>query len=623
MFKIGLINMPFSAVQLPSIALTQIKYVLTNNLADRVEPKIYYLNHDFAQYLGQEHYSLIANSLKSTLSGLGDWFCRLVAFPGAAHNTEAYFSRHLWQFERKQEIAQLLNEKRQGLESFLDELIEKYELGRYSLVGFTSMFTQNVSSFAMARKLKERNPNIVTVIGGANCETSMGQVIAKNVNSIDFVFSGPALKNFPELVKYLIEGEEEKCHKITGVFSKKRLALQVMGSLNEVGDELDIEEDVPLDYDDFLASFDEKCPSEAGVPALLFETSRGCWWGERSHGTFCGLNGTSMKYRSMKPQKALEQFEKLFDYAPKVSHFKSVDNILPREYLTDVLPHMKTPPNASIFYEVKADLLDREMEVLAKAGITKIQPGIEALATSTLKLMKKGTTSFQNINFLKSCLMHGIKPEWNLLIGFPGEKEDVYKKYNNDLPLLVHLPPPTGVYPVRFDRFSPYFTLAREYGLELKPYDFYGMIYPFGAQDLDELAYFFADHNYRASYIELTAKWIKKLQVRIDRWHTRWLQRDRKFKPRLVFKWRGNSKVVYDSRWGTAVEHEIGAAGLRILDLLTAPRRLPQMAKELGGISETELEYHIASLQQHGLIFQEKDRYMSLIVDSGRDRGYV
>lgn len=45
----------------------------------------------------------------------------------------------------------------------------------------------------MAEKLKERRPNVVTLIGGSDCEAPMSREIAKQVSSIDFVFSGPAL----------------------------------------------------------------------------------------------------------------------------------------------------------------------------------------------------------------------------------------------------------------------------------------------------------------------------------------------------------------------------------------------------------------------------------------------
>src|SRR5262249_27521165 len=164
-------------------------------------------------------------------------------------------------------------------------------------------------------------------------------------------------------------------------------------------------------------------------------------------------------------------------YASRVAELQSVDNILPREYLTAVLPQLETPKNVTLFYEVKADLKEREMAVMAQARVLHIQPGIEALSTTTLKLMRKGTTSFQNLKFLKHCLRYSVKAFWNLLVGFPGEPEEVYKKYYDDLPLLLHLQPPSGAFPVRFDRFSPYYTRAQEYGLKLNPCEFYEMIY--------------------------------------------------------------------------------------------------------------------------------------------------
>jgi ribosomal peptide maturation radical SAM protein 1 len=620
MMRIALVNMPFANVQLPSIALAQLKSVLRDASA-QVSTSICYLNHDFSDYFGHEYYAHFANSVALTVSGLGDWIFRQAAFPDAPDNTDEYVARHRHVFDHEQSLFDLLLLKRSTLVSFLDELIDRYELLNCSVVGFTSMFVQNVASFALARRLKDRDPNIITVIGGANCETCMGRVIAENVEAIDFVFSGPALKTFPKFVKFVADDQKEKNHQLTGVFSSKNL--REGKAFNEIGDELGIDEDVPLDYDDFLASFEQKCRSFAGAPELLFETSRGCWWGERSHCTFCGLNGMSMQYRSMTPEKALRQFAELFKRTPRVSHFKSVDNILPKEYITDVLPYMKTPKDVSIFYEIKADLKDAEMKLLAQAGVTEIQPGIEALATATLKLMKKGTSAFQNLGFLKSCLVHRINPAWNLLIGFPGEEEAVYEKYCDDLPSLVHLPPPTGVYPVRFDRFSPYFKYAAEYQLALEPYDFYGLVYPFEEAGLKDLAYFFQDRNYQASYIALTAKWIRKLQAKVDFWHSRWYQKDRRLKPKLVFAWRGDERIVYDSRSGAPVEHRVGPAGLGILDLLTVPLRLPDIGGKLKKFPDMNVQDALQSLKNHGLIFGEGDRYLSLITDSDRVEGAI
>jgi magnesium-protoporphyrin IX monomethyl ester (oxidative) cyclase len=296
---------------------------------------------------------------------------------------------------------------------------------------------------------------------------------------------------------------------------------------------------------------------------------------------------------------------------------------VPKAYLTEVFPHLHPPENTNIFYEVKTNLNEQQIEVLAKAHVNAIQPGIESLSTKTLQLMRKGTTASQNIIFLKNCLVYGIKPDWNLLVGFPGEDEEVYEHYDQVLPLLTHLQPPTGVYPIRFDRFSPYFNAAEEYDLELKPYDFYSMVYPFAEEDIKDLAYFFIDHHYNAPHMKLSAKWIKKLESHVDVWHRRWHQRDGKLKPSLVFEWRGETRIVSDSRSGEVMEHEIDEPGLRILDLLASPLTLLKLKEDLPDLSDNELVEHLSKLQSINLLFQERNSYISLVVDTGMDSGYL
>ncbi|HZF11549.1 MAG TPA: RiPP maturation radical SAM C-methyltransferase [Thermoanaerobaculia bacterium] len=616
MYRIALINMPFAAADIPSIALAQLRSRVESELASEVQCEVLYPNLDFLNFLGPQFYEIISGSVQANTSGLGDWFFSLAAFPEKADNPEAYLVRHFSEHRAQLDVfRKQLTEKRRGAGAFLDSLIDLYRLDQCSLIGLTSMFSQNVANFALARKVKERNPGVVIVMGGANCEAPMGNVIARNVPWIDFVFSGPALHSFPELVRNLRRGAVEECHKIQGVLSRKKLALQLLDGGKEIGAELDITVDVPIDYDDYFAALDQKVPRGANLhPRLPFETSRGCWWGERSHCTFCGLNGATMKYRALPPENALALLHGLFDrYASRVTIFESVDNILPREYLTEVLPHLETPEGVALFYEIKADLKEREMAAMARAKVTRIQPGIEALSTTTLKLMRKGTTSFQNLKFLKNCGRYGIKAFWNLLVGFPNEPEEIYRKYYDDLPLLTHLQPPNGVYPIRFDRFSPYHFQAKEYGLKLKPSKFYEMIYPFPKEEFENLAYFFADEDYKAAYITATARWLGRLRERVAVWQLRWNQHDQRLKPELMVKERHGSRLIYDSRSGSAVEHKPSATGWTVLEALSDQHRPTRLAEKLG-LTETEVASEVAYLKQRGLVFEEDGLLLSLVL---------
>jgi magnesium-protoporphyrin IX monomethyl ester (oxidative) cyclase len=623
MQRIVLINMPFSSLNLPSIGLSQIKAVLDSRFGDQVSVEILYLNHDFGRLMGISTYQSISNSATHHNSGFGDWLFRQAAFPALPDNTDEYFGRFYPLRDKATEKLETNTlQMRADLDAILDQLITTYEIDTADIVGLTSMFTQHVACLALARKLKDRNPKIVTVIGGANCESPMGQEIAKHVDYVDFLFSGPALKSFPEFVQNQIDHQSEKSHGIKGVFSKKNCTmpnpLGVMGQSSMpsgIGEELDIDVGVILDYGEFLNTLERNFPNKEVEPILLFETSRGCWWGARAHCTFCGLNGESMGYRAMSPAKAIEQFESMFKYSDRATRLNCVDNILAKNYLTEVFPHLNPPPGVNIFYEVKADLTEEDMKTLARAQVKTIQPGIESLATSTLKLMKKGTSAFQNLFFLKNCLTYDIVPEWNLLVGFPGEGEEVYKKYIQDLPLLTHLPPPSGVFPVRFDRYSPYYTKRKEYGLDLYPVDYYEMIYPFPKEALGNLAYYFSDHNFSAKYFMTMAKWLGKVRKKFDDWSALWAGKGRSDSPQLYFKENGESNVVCDSRSGELIEHHLDeATALALRYLHPKPKDTTDVARRLSHLPLSNAKTIIASLQARGLLFQEQDQFLSLVL---------
>ena len=94
MFRISLVNMPFSNLALPSIALTQIKSVVESRFEDQVSVEVLYLSHDIAKYLGTDFYGFLATSMDSLNTGLGDWLFRQSAFPELPDNTEKYLQRY-------------------------------------------------------------------------------------------------------------------------------------------------------------------------------------------------------------------------------------------------------------------------------------------------------------------------------------------------------------------------------------------------------------------------------------------------------------------------------------------------------------------------------------------------
>ena len=623
MLEIVLIEMPFADIGMPSLALSRLKYVVEQAHPGRVHIRILYLSHEFAAYFGINFYQEVALGMKHLTSGLGDWIFRQIAFPDVPDNTDQYLPRHYASTDKlNQALRGKIEEKRPGLNAFFDHLIQKYQLDHVDIAGFTSFFSQNLACFALARKIKLVNPRAVIVMGGSNCEDPMGKEILKNVPCIDHVFSGPALVSFPAFVGLQLAGAPISEQSIDGLFSKTTsngksrnvdlLTINELKGSHGLGQQLDINTRIPLKYDEFFESY-ERLSGSPVVPMIPFETSRGCWWGEKAHCTFCGLNTMSMASRVMDPVLAIEQFQSLFAYASRCERLFCIDSILPKNYLTDVLPHLNTPPSMSIFYEVKSDLSKDDMRILAKARVTHIQPGIEALASSTLKLMKKGSTSFQNIALLKNCVIFDVAPSWNLLIGFPREEETVYQKYLRDLPLLVHLYPPNGVFPIRFDRYSPYFDHSEKYGLNLRPYDFYSMIYPFPDSSMKNIAYYFLDYNFEAPYFIQMVKWIQPLRKAVELWKTAWYGGDRS-RPRLEIRSENGKPFIFDSRFGTAVEHRLSEDAMALLGRLNSPVSLDRLELEFKPAAGCDLKREIATLSDLGLLFEEGGRFVSLVL---------
>ena len=632
MFEVALINMPFGAVHTPSLGLTQLRAAIARELGDIARADIFYLNHDFSQFFGLGLYRYLADDSRTTVTGFTDWLFRQEAFPDSTDTLSRYVARYqpammcrcdggarreleACSAERGEcgtvaapcclepDVLGEVLRKRVILGQYMDELIERYHLADYPLVGFTSMFDQTVASIAMARRLKAHNPEITTVMGGASCEPGVGRIFARRVDAIDFVFAGPALRSFPEFVGHMARREPEKCHQIPGVYTHGR-----DNNHGAVGEEMDINSRLSLDYDDFLSSVNSKCPGV--VPELFFETSRGCWWGERAHCTFCGINGTTMTFRAMSAENAIAQFSELFEKYPNVQRFTAVDNILEPSYYSTVFPFVKAPEGATIFYETRVIEDDEQMRVLARAGVIRIQPGIEALSTSVLKLMRKGTTAFRNLTFLKKIAAHGIEVEWNLVTGFPNESSDVYDQYLRTIPSFVHLPAPFATFPVRFDRHSPYQRKPGEFGLRLRPLDFYSLVYPFPDEELDEIAYFWADHEFSNTYLFNVARWQRKIEAAVMYWRARWYQQDRMLKPELRLA--ANGRAIYDSRSGDVVQHPLSPLGRELLGHLDAPMTRAELQRAIG-TTETELDAELALLNESRILFSEGDRMMSLV----------
>lgn len=615
-YRVLLINPPWAAAHAPSIAIEQLATVLDEHAELQCAADVRYLNHAFGRWVGYEPYAFVSGRMESHNAGFGEWFFRAAAFGDQLDNWTAYRKRYVAHLpaELRTMLDELVALKRPSVEAWLDAWLTGMQVEDYFAVGITSMFQQTAAGLAIARLVKKRCPSIRVIMGGANCEGPMGAELIHAFRDLDFVCCGHALQSFPRLIGALIAGDSEAAERTDGVLTRRNCrpssetgSKPALSGISDLGSERPLDEVVEPNYEAFLNSYADHFADSGTRPELFFETSRGCWWGQRAHCTFCGLNGGTMAYRAMASDRARDHLDRLLGrYSGRVQRFSAVDNILPKEYVRELFGDFRSPEGVSIFYEVKADLGRAALRTLAAAGVTEVQPGIEALFTPTLKLMRKGTTSMHNVSFLDDCRQLDVLPAWNLLVGFPGETDEAYEHYMRVLPDLTHLPPPFGVFPVRFDRFSPYFVQAESYGLELEPLEFYAFIYPLRPQVLDQLAYYFKDRNYRADYIQAVARWIGPLSKLVAHWHVRYNGRDGL--PRSVLCGeRGPDErwTVNDGRSGKTERWTADADTSELIDRLQRPMSTDSIPEQLKSALE--------SLRARHLVFEERDRVLSLV----------
>jgi ribosomal peptide maturation radical SAM protein 1 len=583
----------------PSFGLSLLKAELER---EGLACDVHYLNLHFAEMLGSQRYNRIGDSTAEAL--MGEWVFAADLFGDRVASADEFFGKVLPPgVNVREEIADFLL-ARDVASIYLEECERLVPWQDYALVGFTSMFQQNIASLALARRLKIAHPQLQIAFGGANCEGDMGLALHRLFPFIDYVCSGEGDIALPVLARRVAQGIP--VGDIAGIIRREddqTVAPSIPGA-----PVFDLDSLPEPDFDDFV---DQRAAVKLEhLPGLcaLIETSRGCWWGQKSHCTFCGLNGSTLQFRVKSPERAIEEFASLAErYQPEI--IEAVDNILDMRYFRDVLPRLvEMDLGVRVFYETKANLRRDQVRLAREAGIEQIQPGIESLNTHVLKLMRKGVTALQNIQLLRWCAEYMIEPGWNLIAGFPSEHAADYARQAEIAPLLSHLNPPLGVAPLRLDRFSPLFMAPAENGLEnVRPADAYGLIYPFAERDLADLAYYF---TFDYSDGRDPNAYLTDLRREVEAWRAAAPHAD------LISLDLGEHLLIWDTRpVATRKEHRLWGVERAVYTACDSARTLAEIEANLAqhAISDPIQPALNALIDAH-LMLREDGRYLALAV---------
>lgn len=593
-----LVMMPFGPAKMPSLGLSMLAQVLRDaGVGVRVEYPIV----DFRHTLGERDYELIGYAYGKL--SLGEWlFSRFVDPVGSVEDFISLSEQSIGA-ARCAALRALVDKTLPLAGRLVEETAQRICRLKPKIVGVSSSFQQQMSSIALATRLRELMPGVTIVMGGANCSAPMGEAMFRSYPVLDAVLVGPGEIAFPRLVADILDGRQDI--RIKGVHWRSARDSDAPPWDPGIAPEPAMD-DLPYPYyDDFFEIWPTDSPNPPPVP---FEGSRGCWWGQKQHCVFCSLNH-SIAYRAKSPERLYEEIVYLNERFPGRQLF-ATDDILDLRVIGTITDKLAAlPERPTLYYSLKSNLRKDQLRALANAGLSAAQPGIESLADEVLTQMRKGVTGLRNIQMMKWSKEFDIRLRWSILYGFPFDRAEYYERMERWVPSLTHLFPPGGLADVRIQRYSPLYMQAEHFGVKnLRPRPVYALIHNVEPELIEQLAY-----NFDWDPPEDQGAYIEPLRKQV----LAWISVASSAKPILVYVDSKNGLVVGDTR-PAAVRfiHRLNDVERIICltcDQVTKRHQIATAVREAGHqIDDETLDAMLARLVEDRLLIEYDDIFLFL-----------
>ncbi|HET9533201.1 MAG TPA: RiPP maturation radical SAM protein 1, partial [Blastocatellia bacterium] len=177
-----LISMPFAPLVTPSLGLGLLKAAMDEI---HVSSRVLYFSLCFAEQIGERLYTKICHETHPH-DLLGEWI-----FSDSLSGYQSDHNRYVADILRgelkmsatatsylppaSEELIEGALAAQARADRFLEECLDTVIGYRPRIIGFTSVFLQQVASLSLARLIKSALPDSFVVFGGANCEGVMGK----------------------------------------------------------------------------------------------------------------------------------------------------------------------------------------------------------------------------------------------------------------------------------------------------------------------------------------------------------------------------------------------------------------------------------------------------------------
>lgn len=607
---VALVSMPSLSARFPSFQLALLKPTLERAGIPAQTFSLF-------MYLGNEVGWRISETIADVWPNLvGEWIWSKAAFGDEANtDDEEYFRVYETTFKSicasagctLDDIRRLRDE---AAPKFIEFCVNSTNWGRFGLIGFTVVFQQLVASLALARALKQKYPHIPMMMGGASMEDDIAGEVMKGCPQIDYVHCGDAEVSFPEMIRRLHRGASMKG--LQGVMWRDD-----EGEVRFAGHAPNFHNmnETPIpDFDEyFYARKASGYASSKGAkdPLLPIEAARGCWWGEKHHCTFCGLNRSGMEFRAKDPDKVIEQLETLSRRYGQF-HFNSIDNIMAPEYTEKLFGKLAAAnSDIRIHYEIRPNFSRAQLGRMHRGGLFSVQPGVESLSTNILRIMKKMSTGMRNLELIKWCTYYRINNLYNILCRFPGETLEDYRVQSAVIGKVPHFQPPYAIVKARADRGSPMYTDPESQSISgLVPSKAYDYVLPRGKFDLRRISYYF-EHDMGNTVKDSDYEDIFRA---VSQWQEAW-RRPRR--PYLTYRKSWSTIHIADGRFENVRTFKYSDQAVALYEYCSEARTSKDIARCFG--TAPWIEAAMREFLEYDLVLHLDNRYLSLALPENPD----
>lgn len=249
---------------------------------------------------------------------------------------------------------------------------------------------------------------------------------------------------------------------------------------------------------------------------------------------------------------------------------------------------------------------------MKSGGMHELQIGIEALSTSLLKKLQKGTRAIQNLEVMRNCEELGIINCSNLILYFPGSDErDVTETLNN----IDFARPYRPLQPVKFwlGHGSPVWQRPKSYGIKAR-YNHPNWSCLFPKRICRQMEFVIQAHRGDGG---LQKKLWRPVKNKIRQWQKSYdrLQQTKSNSPILSYRDGRSFLIIKERRLRSeSIKHRLVGTSRQIYLLCMQHRSLGEIRRQFPKFAEDQIVAFLRMMVDKKLMFQEEDAYLSLAV---------